>query len=175
MPKVLEHADLRRLLPHGHPMLLVDRVTALEPGVSIVCLKAISGSEPCYEHMTPELPRERWAYPTSLQLESFAQSAAILWFHMARIREVPGDQAVLALAARHCRFRAAAYPGDVMRHEARIDEVIHDHVFVRGETFVEDRCIAVVGQMVATIGSRRTLLDTYGSAHTTRESEAPHG
>jgi 3-hydroxyacyl-[acyl-carrier-protein] dehydratase len=172
---VLEHADICRLLPHGHPLVLVDRVAALERGQSIACLKAVSGSEPCYAHMTPGLARERWAYPTSLQLESFAQSAAILWFETAGIREVAEDQALIALAARRCRFHGAAYPGDVMRHEAHIDAIVHDHLFVRGETFVEDRCIATFEQMVAAIGSRRALLDTARTAQTTSESEASHG
>jgi len=172
---VLTHADIARLLPHGHPLVLVDRVAALEPGESIAGLKAVSTSELCYAHMTPGLPPERWAYPTSLQIESFAQCAAILWFETARIREVLDDQALIALAVRRCRFHAAAYPGDVMRHEARIDTIVHDHLFVRGETFVEDRCIASVGQMVAAIGSRRTLRDAGGTAQTTSESEASHG
>jgi 3-hydroxyacyl-[acyl-carrier-protein] dehydratase len=172
---MLEHADIRRLLPHAHPMVLVDRVSAIEPGQAVACLKAVSGSEPCYAHMTPGLPRERWAYPASLQLESFAQCAAILWFETARIRQLPDDQALIALAVRHCRFLAAAYPGDVMRHEARIDAIVHDHLFVRGETFVEDRCIAIVEQVVAAIGPRRTLLETGRRAQATSESEASRG
>jgi 3-hydroxyacyl-[acyl-carrier-protein] dehydratase len=155
-------------------MLLVDRVSAIEPGRSITCLKAVSGSEPCYAHMTPALPRERWAYPASLQLESFAQSAAVLWFETARIREVPEDQVLVALVARRCRFHGAAYPGDVMRHEVCVDVIVHDHLFVRGETFVEDRCIATVGQMVARIGLRR-MLETGHGAGKTSESEAAHG
>jgi 3-hydroxyacyl-[acyl-carrier-protein] dehydratase len=140
-------------------MLLVDRVTSIKPGVSIVCLKAISGSEPCYAHMTSELPRERWAYPTSLLLESFAQSAAILWLQTARISKVADDRVLIFLAARHCRFHGFAYPGDVLRHEARIGAIVHDHLFVEGETFVGDRSIAVIDEIVATIADRRTLLN----------------
>jgi 3-hydroxyacyl-[acyl-carrier-protein] dehydratase len=140
-------------------MLLVDRVTGIEPGVSIVCLKAISGGEPCYAHMTPGLPREAWAYPTSLLLESFAQGAAILWLQSARISELADDRVLIFLAARHCRFHGFAYPGDVLRHEARISAIVHDHLFVEGETFVGDRRIAVVDEIVAAIADRRTLVD----------------
>lgn len=44
----LEHAELRALLPHRYPMLLLDRVEAVEPGVSLEAVKTVTGCEPCY-------------------------------------------------------------------------------------------------------------------------------
>jgi 3-hydroxyacyl-[acyl-carrier-protein] dehydratase len=140
-------------------MLLVDRVAGIEPGVSIVCHKAISGAEPCYAHMTPGLPGAAWAYPTSLLLESFAQSAAILWMQSPQVSEMADGRVLIFLAARRCRFQGFAYPGDVLRHEVRIGALVHDHVFVEGETFVGHRRIAVVDEIVAAIADRRTLMD----------------
>ena len=109
--------------------------------------------------MTSGLPRERWAYPTSLLLESFAQSAAILWFQTARISAVADNRVPIFLAARHCKFHGFAYPGDVLRHEARISAIVRDHLFVEGETFVGDRSIAVIDEIVAAIEDRRTLVN----------------
>ena len=138
-------------------MLLVDRVTGIEPGVSAVCVKAISGAEPCYAHMTPGLGPDAWAYPASLLLESFAQSAVVLWLHSMRMSQVTDDRVLTFLAARRCRFHDCAYPGDVVRHEVRIGAVVHDHVFVEGEMFVGDRTIAVVDEIIAALVDRQSV------------------
>ncbi|NHC16049.1 3-hydroxyacyl-ACP dehydratase FabZ family protein, partial [Motilibacter deserti] len=81
-----EYADIRAVLPHRHPVLLVDRVVELKEFASIVTLKAVSGSEPCYAQMDEGLPASAYAYPGSLLLESFGQSGALLWLESLRSR-----------------------------------------------------------------------------------------
>ena len=41
-------ADIRRVLPHRYPMLLVDAVTEFEPGVRLTARKAVTVNEPWY-------------------------------------------------------------------------------------------------------------------------------
>ena len=41
--------DIRRHLPHRYPCLFVDRVVALEPGVSIEAYKNLSINEPFFD------------------------------------------------------------------------------------------------------------------------------
>jgi len=154
---MLDAAQIARLLPHGHPMLLVDRVVALTPGRSIVALKAITVSEPCFRALGPGAPAEHYAFPASLLLESFGQSAALLWLHGDR-RGVGGDELLMLLLARNCRIEGCAMPGDVLRHAARIEQVVGDHVVVAGETFVGDRRVATVGSMLAGV-RKRTAVD----------------
>jgi 3-hydroxyacyl-[acyl-carrier-protein] dehydratase len=149
---MLDHAAIRALLPQGHPMMLVDRVIALEPSVSIVGIKAITGSEPCYRHVSG--CTERFAYPTSLLLESFGQTAAILWLTGTGARCVEDDQVLMLAAARGCRILGRAYPGDVLRHTARVSHVLGDNVFVEGETHVGDRLVCTVESMVAVMRPR---------------------
>jgi 3-hydroxyacyl-[acyl-carrier-protein] dehydratase len=152
MSRMLEHGDVRSLLPQGHPMMLVDRIVHLEPSVSVVGIKAISGCEPCYHDLPGGLPRERYAYPASLVLESFGQTAAILW--LSAIGGVRDDQVLMLGAARGCRIVGRAYPGDVLEHTARVSHVVGDNVFVEGECRVGDRLIAVIESMVAVMRPR---------------------
>jgi 3-hydroxyacyl-[acyl-carrier-protein] dehydratase len=163
MPTVLDHAAIRALLPHGHPMVLVDRVVALEPGVSIVGLKAITGSEPCYRDLVTGAPRDLLAYPVSLMLESFGQTAAILWLVGLSSSPVRGDHVLMLVAIRDCTIEGRAYPGDVLRHVARIDQVIGDNVFVQGEILVRDRRVASIGSMMAVMRPRAVLSDRAGA------------
>jgi 3-hydroxyacyl-[acyl-carrier-protein] dehydratase len=41
-------AEIKRLLPHRYPMLLVDRVLEAVPGESLVATKAVTSNEPWY-------------------------------------------------------------------------------------------------------------------------------
>lgn len=63
----------------GSADVLVDRVVRCEPGVMIETRKAISAAEPCYEHMRAGLAACAYDYPQDLLLESFTQSACLLW------------------------------------------------------------------------------------------------
>lgn len=146
-----DHARVRTFLPHAHPMLLVDRIVALEPGVSITAIKAVTSTEPCYRALPPDLAPGRYAYPTSLMLESFGQTAAILWRESADAAQRGADDIIILAAMRNCRIEGHAYPGDVLRHVARLDNVVGDTVLVEGETWVGDRRVATIGTMIAAV------------------------
>jgi 3-hydroxyacyl-[acyl-carrier-protein] dehydratase len=154
MHPMLDHAAVRALLPQGHPMMLVDRVIRLEPSVSIVGIKAISGCEPCYRALPAGLGPECYAYPASLLLESFGQTAAILWLTSMGGSGVDDAHVLMLAAARSCRIVGRAYPGDVMEHTARVSHVVGDNVFVEGETRVGDRLVASIESMVAVMRPR---------------------
>jgi 3-hydroxyacyl-[acyl-carrier-protein] dehydratase len=153
---VREHVDVRRILPQRYPLLLVDRVVALDPGRSIQTLKAVTATEPCYAGLPDDAPAGWYAYPESLLIESLGQSAALLWLHGRRAAveaAVEADQVLLFVSARDYRFDGRAYPGDVLRHEVRLESVVADTAFASGETWVGDRRIAGVGTLIA---ARRT-------------------
>jgi 3-hydroxyacyl-[acyl-carrier-protein] dehydratase len=148
--RTLDFSQIRGLLPHGHPMVLVDRVLSIEPGDSIISIKAITGSEPCYGDLALDLHPNRYAYPTSLLIESFGQTAAILWLTSVHTRNGDGDKVFMITTARNCRIEG---------HIAHIDNLVGDNVFVSGETWVGDRRIASMGSMIATQRPRFVVID----------------
>lgn len=145
-----EHVDVRAVLPQRHPLLLVDRVLELDPGESIRTSKAVTGTEPCYRHLPEAAEAWRYAYPRSLLIESFGQSAALLWLAGRRAEPDGGGRVLMFVAARDYRFEGSAYPGDVLLHQVRLDTVLADTAFASGETWVGRRRIATVGSLVAT-------------------------
>jgi 3-hydroxyacyl-[acyl-carrier-protein] dehydratase len=153
-----DHSRIRALLPQRHPMLLVDRVIRLEPGVSICATKAITGSEPCYQGLAEGLAPQRYAYPTSLLIESFGQAAALLWLASDQPGAVHSDEVLLFAAARDCHVHGHAFPGDVLRHMVRLDAVAGGAAFAEGETWVDERRIASFGSLIATVRPISTLL-----------------
>ncbi|MDQ1722254.1 MAG: 3-hydroxyacyl-[acyl-carrier-protein] dehydratase [Pseudonocardiales bacterium] len=144
-----EHADVRAVLPQRFPLLLVDRVLELDPGRCISTVKAVTGTDACFADLPEGAESWRYSYPCSLIIESFGQSAALLWLN-GRL-PTPGDEQVLMfVGATNFCFEGAAYPGDVLRHEVRIDSVIADTAFASGEIWVGDRRLATVATLVAT-------------------------
>jgi 3-hydroxyacyl-[acyl-carrier-protein] dehydratase len=155
---VRDYGEIRAILPHGAAMVLVDRVEWLEPGQALRAVKAISGGEPCYRGLPAGLPRGSYAYPVSLLIESFGQAAAVLW-HSRHGGLADTGNLVMFAAARDCRFHGQAYPGDLLRHEVRLESAIVNTGFATGETWVGDRRIATMGSFIAAIRPA-TLLPT---------------
>jgi 3-hydroxyacyl-[acyl-carrier-protein] dehydratase len=159
-----EHAELRANLPHRHPILLVDRVTAEEPGVRMETRKAVSGCEPCYAGLPDDVAPAAYAYPVVLVLESFVQSAALLW---ARGSERPGLTLLLA-ALRGVRSHRPVFPGDVLCHTVEMSATVGANVFVTGATRL------VTGEEVLTVASLvLSLRDGEGLRHTQLPSTGP--
>lgn len=106
----LNHAQIRRILPHRYPFLLVDRVIELEGFRRAVGIKNVSVNEPFFQGHYPDQP----IMPGVLILEAMAQLAGLL---LLRKLELTGKVPVL-LSIDRVKFRRAVVPGDQIRLEA---------------------------------------------------------
>lgn len=106
----LSHAQIRRILPHRYPFLLVDRVIELEGFRRAVGIKNVSVNEPFFEGHYPDEP----IMPGVLILEAMAQLGGLL---LLRKLELSGKVPVL-LSIDKVKFRRAVVPGDQIRLEA---------------------------------------------------------
>jgi 3-hydroxymyristoyl/3-hydroxydecanoyl-(acyl carrier protein) dehydratase len=152
-------------LPHGHPMVLVDRVPALVPGRAVVAEKAITRTEPCYRD-----PTGSRAYPVSLMLESLGQAAALAWLRDAG--PVASTDVLMFVGLRGYRVTGAAYPGDVLRHVVELVSVKADTAFATGGTWVGGRRIASVDTLIAAVRPRTLLGAPSAPDLSTTEKEA---
>jgi 3-hydroxyacyl-[acyl-carrier-protein] dehydratase len=66
-------AEIRRLIPHRYPFLLVDRIDELEPGVRAVGVKNVTQNEPFFQGHFPDYP----VMPGVLIIEALAQVGAV--------------------------------------------------------------------------------------------------
>lgn len=144
------------MLPHGHPMILVDAVTRLVPGREIESVKAVTVGEPCYAGLAAGAPDAAWAFPSSLLVESFGQSAVLLW-RATHDTEVTATGVVPMLAVvRRTRFPGRAYPGDVLCHHVRLEHSGPNTAIVSGHTAVAGCTIATFGELMAVADSPGT-------------------
>ncbi|MGH7197157.1 MAG: UDP-3-O-acyl-N-acetylglucosamine deacetylase [Candidatus Omnitrophota bacterium] len=110
----MEIDEIKKVLPHRYPFLLVDRVIEMTDD-RIVCIKNVSISEPFFQGHFPEKP----VMPGVLILEALAQTGGIL---MLSKPEYAGKLAYL-VAVNEARFRKTVIPGDQLRLEVDLKKV----------------------------------------------------
>lgn len=139
---VLGIGEIKRRLPHRHPMLLLDRVLELVPGEQVRAVKTITGGEPCYRELADDAVPVGCAYPPALLVESWCQCGALL------ADERTSDTVALLGGLAGVRFAQPAYPGDVLEHRARTVRRFPDTWIVTGETVVGTTPVLRIGEAV---------------------------
>jgi 3-hydroxyacyl-[acyl-carrier-protein] dehydratase len=112
-----EHMDIQEILqhlPHRFPFLLVDRVTELTVGKSLVGYKNVSYNEPFFQGHFPERP----VMPGVLILEAMAQATGLLAFRTVE-RGAKRESLYFLVGIDKARFKQPVEPGDqlVLRAE----------------------------------------------------------
>ena len=102
--------QIRKILPHRYPFLLVDRVEEIEFGERIHAIKNVTVNEPFFPGHFPEYP----VFPGVLFMEALAQAAAILTFASASEEETlqAADDLYLFAGIDNARFKRPVMPGD---------------------------------------------------------------
>jgi 3-hydroxyacyl-[acyl-carrier-protein] dehydratase len=113
---MLEQPDIRRLVRQRHPILLLDRVTRVDAPDSLVAVKAVTVSEPCYAHLGDTGVAEDFAYPLALLIESFGQAVSVLW----ALGGTDAGAIPLLAGLRDVAAPAPVLPGDVLEHHVRL-------------------------------------------------------
>lgn len=107
--------QIRELLPHRYPMLLVDRVLDWETGKKITAIKNVTANEPFFTGHFPENP----VMPGVLIIEAMAQTAAIFAF-MSYASKLDKDAVVYFATIDNARFKRPVVPGDQLLMEAEL-------------------------------------------------------
>ncbi len=115
MDCMLDIEDIRALLPHRYPMLLVDRILELTPGLRVVGLKNVTINEPFFDGHFPT----QAIMPGVLIVEMMAQVAGLMVLTLA---EHKGKIPILA-ALDNVKFRKPVVPGDSIITEANVVKV----------------------------------------------------
>lgn len=107
--------QIRELLPHRYPMLLVDKVLDWEAGKKIVAVKNVTANEPFFNGHFPEHP----VMPGVLIIEAMAQAAAIFAF-MSYASKLDKDALVYFATIDNAKFKRPVEPGDQLIMEAEL-------------------------------------------------------
>ena len=124
---------IMEILPHRHPFLLVDRVTALDE-TGITAFKNVTVNEPFFPGHFPGTP----IMPGVLILEGMAQAGCI---YASVHGLLPEGGIFLFAGVDKARFRRIVHPGDrltyrltPLKHKARV-------VKMAAQSFVDDQLV----------------------------------
>lgn len=121
-------SEIKEILPHRHPFLLVDSIEDYVPGEYAVGYKCVSYGE---NYFTGHFPQEP-VMPGVLIVEALAQVGAIAVLTQEAYKGKLGYFGGI----KNCRFRRKIVPGDKLRLEAKI---------------VRQKGPLVVGKAIATV------------------------
>jgi len=100
--------EIKTLIPHRYPMLLVDRVVDHQPGKWLHAIKNVTINEPVFTGHFPEFA----IFPGVLILEALAQATGILGFKTVQDRDE--KEMYLFASIDKARFKKPVIPGDTM-------------------------------------------------------------
>ncbi|MCL2616958.1 MAG: 3-hydroxyacyl-ACP dehydratase FabZ [Defluviitaleaceae bacterium] len=126
--------EIMRVIPHRFPMLLVDRVLELEPGVRIVAQKNVSANEQFFIGHYPHYP----VMPGVLIIEALAQAGACAILSMEGFQ----GRTPFFAAIDKCKFRRQVVPGDTLRLEVTLTKLKKSAGIAQAAAYVEDKVAA---------------------------------
>jgi len=105
---ILDITDIMGLIPHRYPILLVDKIVDMVPGVSATGIKNVTFNEHFFQGHFPGHP----VMPGVLIIEAMAQTAAA--FTMHGLGQDAKDKVVYFMTITNAKFRQPVRPGDVL-------------------------------------------------------------
>ncbi|HEX4701756.1 MAG TPA: beta-hydroxyacyl-ACP dehydratase, partial [Pseudonocardiaceae bacterium] len=123
-------------------------------------LKAVSSAEPCYARLPANQPTDAYRYPEALLLESFTQSAALLW---ARTRARPFAAMPVLAGTRGVTFHHPVGPGSLLRTVVKLIPGTTSTMFFCGRILLVDGpLVLTVDNLVLTIRRPNAVLRAAG-------------
>ena len=146
---IMDVNEIREILPHRYPFLLVDRIIELD-AEKIVGIKNVTANEPFFSGHFPDFP----VMPGVLIIEAMAQTAGVLVLKSIPDRHL---KIVFLVSVDGARFRRPVVPGDQLRIEMSV-------IKRKGTVAKMAGTATVDGQLVAEAEVMCKLQDKAGSA-----------
>jgi 3-hydroxyacyl-[acyl-carrier-protein] dehydratase len=136
---MLDINEIQEILPHRYPLLLVDRITDMEKGKTIIGYKNVSISEPAFQGHFPGHP----IYPGVMILEGMAQAGGILALKSNDLtNEELKNKVIYFMSIDKAKFRAPVKPGDKLEYKIEIKKLRGTLIVLDGKAYVDDVLVA---------------------------------
>ena len=107
--EVINFDQIKKLIPHRAPFLLIDRVEHVVLDSEATGIKMVSGNEPFFAGHFPDFP----VMPGVLIVEALAQTASVMV--AATTPDLTAGKLVFFTTVEKARFRQPVRPGDVVK------------------------------------------------------------
>ncbi len=139
----MEIEDIKRVIPHRHPFLLVDRIIEFEVDKRIVGVKNVAADERYFIAGPGGVPM----LPASILTEALAQTGAVLILSKAENR----SRLIYFMGIDRVRYRRPVVAGDTVTLEGTVLRLRSKMGTLRGIARVDGK-VVVEGQMTFALG-----------------------
>ena len=148
MKKELNKEEIKNLLPHREPMLLIDKITNIVPMVSATGHINVTKDKFYFDGHFPGAP----VFPGVLIVEAFGQAAAALAAHSLDPKEVE-NKLVFLMTIDKARFRSPIIPECELLLHVKVEKIKGRIWKYSGIATVNDKKMADA-EWMATIADR---------------------
>ncbi len=126
----LNQEQIKEIIPHREPFLLVDEVLEMEPGKSITAVKHVKEEEYYFQGHFPN----RKIMPGVLQVEALAQAGAVA------VLSLPENKGKLAFfgSIKEAKFKHQVVPGDTLTLKVHFEKLRRRAGTGKAEAYVGD-------------------------------------
>ena len=127
--------DIKKVIPHRFPFILVDKVVELVPGEKLTAIKNVSINE---QFFVGHFPEEK-IMPGVLIVEAMAQAGCVFFYYS---KDMQGKKLTYYLAKVSARFFDPVRPGDQIRIEVAPVKLLKNAGMLRTKAIVADKVVA---------------------------------
>ena len=100
--------DIKKLIPHREPMLMIDKITNIVPFISATGVKYVKKKETFFEGHFPNKP----IMPGVFIIEALAQTASVLVMHSMNLTSK--NKLVYFMSIENAKFRKPVLPDSML-------------------------------------------------------------
>jgi beta-hydroxyacyl-ACP dehydratase FabZ len=130
----LDIQEIRTILPHRYPMLMVDRILEVNED-SVIGIKNVSVNEPHFQGHLPGFP----VMPGVLIIEAMAQVGGVL---ISKVNDNARGKIMFLASVDEAKFRKPVVPGDQLRIEMKIIKMKRTVAKLQGTATVDGQVVA---------------------------------
>lgn len=130
----LDILEIRKIIPHRFPFILIDRVIELVPNEKLVAIKNVTINE---QFFVGHFPEEK-VMPGVLIIEAMAQAGCIYFYYS---KNLMGKKLIYYLGKVTAKFHGMVVPGDQLRIEVATVKMLAKTGILRMQAFVREKVV----------------------------------
>ncbi|MCH3965571.1 MAG: 3-hydroxyacyl-ACP dehydratase FabZ [Clostridium sp.] len=123
--------EIKKIIPHRYPFLLIDRVTYMEPGKKVIAYKNVTANEYFFQGHFPEMP----VMPGVLIIEALAQAGAVAILSKDEFK----NKIAFFGGINKAKFRHMVVPGDTLTLTVEILKIKGPAGIGKATAYVEEK------------------------------------